>query len=100
LEAHRPQQAQDAECDCYEARLKILRGKPAEAVELFRQGWQKLPDHERRRAADDFLRELAGYEQGLAAYRCLPDKIAAFQQLAWRYRQPKHVKQFALLIDE
>jgi hypothetical protein len=101
LEAHRPQRKDDPQFDAFEARLKVVRGKPDEAAELFARCWKNLPEPERQGLHADFVVTLAEWNlQGLAAYTYSPDKRAAFQQLAWRYRNPKQVKEFERLIQE
>ncbi len=100
VEAHRPQRARDAEFAAYDARLKILRGKPAEAAELMLGMLKDRPLHEQHRIGDSFLAHLANFDLAVEGYRCLPDKRDAFGQLFWRYHQPERVKEFARLIAE
>jgi tetratricopeptide (TPR) repeat protein len=101
IEAHRPQRKDDPHFDAYEARLKVLRGKPAEAAEQFARCWKSAPQPERPALHADFVDALILMDtEGIAAYTYAPDKRAAFQQLAWRYRNAKEAKRYERLIQE
>ena len=100
LEAHRPQRANDSEFGAYEARLKVLRGKSAEAVQLLAGVLENRPLHDQRRIADSVLSDLSAFDVAAEAYRCVPDKLDAFAHMQWRYRNPERAKEYERLIAE
>ena len=98
LEAHRIRGATDAEFDAYEARLKILRGKPDDAADLFANTLKTLPLQDHRRVAESLQADLVPFDFAAEMYRCLPDKVNTFAQLVWRYRNPQRVKDLERLM--
>jgi LSD1 subclass zinc finger protein len=100
LAVHRPHRAIDPEFAAYEARLKILRGKSAEAAELLLGLLKDRPLNDQQRIGDSFLADLARFDLAAEAYLCIPDKRDAFSHMVWTYRQPERVKEYARLIAE
>ena len=100
LEAHRPQRGNDPNFDAYEARLKILLGKPVEAAALLAAAIKNRPHHEQARVSDDFVYDLADFAVAVDVYRCLADKRTGFSRMKFTYRKLERVKEFEGLIVE
>lgn len=100
LDAHRHERANDKEFDAYEARLKILRGKPEEAAPLLAGVLKDLLLNDHRRIGDAFLNDLRPFDVAAEAYRCMPDKLDAFGHMVFNYRNAERVKEFERLLAE
>jgi predicted Zn-dependent protease len=101
LAAHRANAKDHPDLLLYEARAKILLRKPAEAIPLFQQAYQKQTNHYlRRNFLTDFLLDMQEAGQTVDGYRAAPDKPAAFDILANSLVFRKKDKELALLLAE
>ncbi|HZZ80913.1 MAG TPA: tetratricopeptide repeat protein, partial [Gemmataceae bacterium] len=88
------------ELPAYEARLKLLHGKHAEAADLLLNYLKDRPRAEQQRIGDSFLNDLARFDLAPESYRCLPDKRDAFGYMVFKYRLPERAKEYGRLIEE
>jgi Flp pilus assembly protein TadD len=100
IEAHRPHRGGDSDFPAYEARLLLLRKKPAEAAAILTKHLSGLVLNEQQRIGDAFLADMAPFDVAVEAYRCLPDKRDAFSQMVWKYRVPERANELEKLIAE
>ena len=101
LAAHRPNAKDNPDLLLYEARAKILLKKPAEAIPLFQQAYQKQTNHyQRRNFLAEFLMDMQAADQTLEGYRAAPDKTAALDILASNLVFRKKDKDLEQLLTE
>jgi len=100
LESQRAAGANEPELAAYEARLQILRGKPADAAQRMVAYLKDLPQNDQHRIGDTFANDLGNFEHAVEVYRCIPNKIDAFAQMTFKYRTPERAKELDRLIQE
>ncbi len=79
----RRQKTTDPVVDFCEARAKVLAGRPAEGVPLFKKAMAAMPDNQvRKDYVNAFLRDMAEARRAVDAYRAAPAPTVAFSFLA------------------
>jgi hypothetical protein len=100
LAAHREGGEKHHELRAYDARLLLLRGKDTEAAQQLAACLKDRSRNEQQTITSVFLSDLAGFDLVVQAYRCVPDKVAAFSHQMWRYRNQERIKEYEQLIQE
>jgi tetratricopeptide (TPR) repeat protein len=100
IEAHRPHAAaQPGEVLFFEAQVRFLQKKPAEAIPLIQQACEKeTRDYRRNAYVRRFVLEMKAAGQLLEGYRAAPDKGQAFQTLAQALVSDKNAKELEALL--
>jgi uncharacterized protein HemY len=100
IAAYRPQ-AGGVELLFFEARARLLAGKPAEAIRLFQEAYAKQTvPHQRTPYLHALVIDLAAAGHGLEGYRAAPDRPAAFRILAGWLLEQKKPAELEKLLDE
>src|SRR5262249_19882742 len=98
---HRPHADGDPDLLFYEARAKVFRKQPAQALPLLQKAHQTQTEQFRRRMyVSSWVQDMLEMGDGLEGYRTAPDRAAAFETLAPMLVSQKKKEELAKLLDE